>query len=190
MLQGAQWRVINQNNETDIIDRILENRGFTSPALKENFLNPDFNRNLHSPYLLKDMSKAVERIMTAFNKNEKIVVFGDYDADGVTATALLYDFFHRVGADFSYILPHRLNDGYGVTPSGVIKAEELGASLIITVDNGMNAIAAAEEARKREIDLIITDHHQQGSELPVALAIITPVLAWPINWLLLWRKKC
>ena len=174
MLQGAQWRVINQNNEQDIIDRILENRGLTSPALKEQFLNPDFNRHLHSPYLLKDMEKAVERIMTALKKNEKIVIFGDYDADGVTATALLYDFFRQNHPKIDYILPHRLNDGYGVTPTGVIKAEELGASLIITVDNGMNAISAAEEAQKRGIDLIITDHHQQGNELPVAHAIVNP----------------
>lgn len=174
MLKGAQWKVINRNFEADIIDRILENRGLADPVDKEIFLNPDYSNHLHSPYLLKDMKTAVERILTALRKKEKIIIFGDYDADGVTATALLYDFFHHLGANFDFILPHRLNDGYGVTPSGIQKAKKAGASVIVTVDNGISALSAAEEAKRSGIDLIITDHHQQGSELPDAVAVVNP----------------
>jgi len=174
MQNRAEWRVKNNNLEKSVVDRILENRGFTDPSDIDAFLHPDFKNHLHSPYLLRDMDIAVERIIEALSKNERIVIYGDYDADGVTATALVYDLFHQIGANFTFILPHRLNDGYGVTPTGVQKAKELGADVILTVDNGITAFEAALEAEKLGIALIITDHHQQGEGIPKAVAVINP----------------
>jgi single-stranded-DNA-specific exonuclease len=174
MQEGARWRVLNKNRDGDILTRILANRGFRSEAAKDAFLHPNFERHLHSPYLLKDMDRAVDHILMALRQGQGIVVFGDYDADGVTATALLCDFFHHIQANCSAILPHRINDGYGITPAGVRKARNMGAKLVITVDNGVNALEAAQTAQDLAVDLIITDHHQVGEKLPQAVAIVNP----------------
>jgi single-stranded-DNA-specific exonuclease len=175
MISGSQWRIkYDSTQATDIVDQILINRGFDTEEKRQAFLNPDFDRHLHSPALLKDMDVAVERIVQAIDGNQKIIVFGDYDADGVTSTALLIDFFDKLGVKADYILPHRITDGYGITPEGVAAAAEKSAELIITVDNGINANPAADKCAELGIDLIITDHHSQNADLPRALAVINP----------------
>ena len=120
------------------------------------------------------MDRAVKRTIKAVNLNHKILVFGDYDADGVTATALLYSFLKEIKSNCDYHIPHRLKDGYGITESGVRLAYEKQVDLIITVDNGIAAVKAVQLAVDLKIDVIITDHHKQGDQLPVAYAIINP----------------
>lgn len=129
---------------------------------------------ISDPFLLKDMDKAVDRIKTAVDKYEKITIFGDYDADGVTATALLYSYLDIVGANVTYSIPSRADDGYGLSKELVDKIYEDETDLIITVDNGITAISEAEYIHELGMDLIITDHHRPGGKLPVAVAIIDP----------------
>lgn len=168
-----KWKVLNEDITKPIIDRILENRGISQKE-KETYLNPDFSKHQHDPFLMKGMEAAVKRIIQALQKKEHILVFGDYDADGVTATTLLYEFFREAEANVSYILPHRMVDGYGITPKGVQKANKRGANLIITVDNGISAVDAVIEANRLGIDVIITDHHKQNGELPPAYVVVNP----------------
>ncbi|MCC7430148.1 single-stranded-DNA-specific exonuclease RecJ [bacterium] len=172
-MQQKIWKVLNEDNSKPILDKILQNRGI-SELEKESYLNPDFKKHQHSPFLMQNMEKAVKRIVEAIQSKQHILIFGDYDADGVTATTLLFDFFKEAGAETSYLLPHRMIDGYGITPEGVRKAQDKGANLIITVDNGISAFDAVVEANSLGIDVIITDHHKQNGDLPPAFAVINP----------------
>jgi single-stranded-DNA-specific exonuclease len=169
-----RWLIKDYYDEKTISESILSIRGIHSKQDKEFFLNPDYENHLHSPKLLKDIEKAINLTLEFIKEKKKILVFGDYDADGVTATALLYSFLKNVNANCDYFLPHRLKDGYGITPEGVHKAKEMNAELIITVDNGIVANDAIDEANKLNIPVIITDHHKQGETLPDAFAIINP----------------
>lgn len=141
--------------------------------------NPDnlFKRvlhNLHNPFLLNDMDLAVARIEKAIMKNEKITVFGDYDADGVTSTSVLYMFLRENGADVNYYIPNRFTDGYGMNMDSVRKIAEDGTKLIITVDNGITAYNEVEYAKSLGVDVIITDHHECPEKLPECCAVINP----------------
>lgn len=127
-----------------------------------------------SPYSLKDMDKAVSRINAALENGEKICIYGDYDCDGVTSTALLYSFFESVGADVTYFIPNRLTDGYGMNMSAIDTIKARGTDLIITVDNGISAMDEAEYIYALGMELIVTDHHQIGETLPRACAVINP----------------
>ncbi|MGN0521023.1 MAG: single-stranded-DNA-specific exonuclease RecJ, partial [Eubacterium sp.] len=127
-----------------------------------------------SPFSLTDMDKAVKRINEALDKNEKICIYGDYDCDGVTATALLFTFMESLGADVIYFIPNRLTDGYGMNFSAIDKINEQGTDLIITVDNGISSIDEAEYIYSLGMELIVTDHHQLGDVLPKACAVINP----------------
>lgn len=127
-----------------------------------------------SPYSLKDMDKAVSRINAALENGEKICIYGDYDCDGVTSTALLYSFFESVGADVTYFIPNRLTDGYGMNMSAIDTIKARGTDLIITVDNGISAMDEAEYVYSLGMELIVTDHHQIGETLPRACAVINP----------------
>ncbi len=126
------------------------------------------------PYELKDMDKAVERINQALDNYEHIVVYGDYDCDGVTASVLLYTYLSTLGADVEIRLPHRQKDGYGLHEAAVKEMAENGVNLIITVDNGISAIEEAKLIGELEMDLIITDHHIPGEQLPPAIAVVNP----------------
>ncbi|MCM1284595.1 MAG: single-stranded-DNA-specific exonuclease RecJ [Acetobacter sp.] len=127
-----------------------------------------------SPYSLKDMDKAVSRINKALELDEKICVYGDYDCDGVTSTALLYTFFESLGANVIYFIPNRLTDGYGMNFSAIDEIKQKNTDLIITVDNGISAIEEAEYIYSLGMELIVTDHHQVGEVLPKAEAVINP----------------
>lgn len=141
--------------------------------------NPDnlFKRvlhNLHNPFLLNDMDLAVERIEKAIMRNEKITVFGDYDADGVTSTAILYMFLRENGANVDFYIPNRFTDGYGMNMVSVKKIAENNTKLIITVDNGIAAYNEVEYAKSLGVDVIVTDHHECPEKLPECCAVINP----------------
>ncbi|MDR0306406.1 MAG: single-stranded-DNA-specific exonuclease RecJ [Chitinispirillales bacterium] len=155
---------------------ILAGRKLATFDQCKKFFRPSID-DFHDPFLFKDMEKAVSRIKQAVDANEKIIIYGDYDVDGVTSTVLLVKVFKRLGADCGYYLPNRLTEGYGVSDSGIHHAAQTGASLIITVDCGITAHAQAALASSLGIDLIITDHHEPKKELPRALAIINPIMA-------------
>jgi len=153
--------------------QLLYNRGVTDTAKLEPYLAADL-RLSHDPLLLPDMETAVIRIYRALLAGEKIAVYGDYDVDGITSTALLVQGLKSLGGIATPYIPHRLTEGYGLNNLALEQLKEDGVSLIITVDTGITAIAEVKGARKMGIDVIITDHHTPLPELPEALAIINP----------------
>lgn len=150
---------------------LLVARGLTDEFLVESFL---YDTDISDPFLLPDMEKACERIRSAIENGEKITVFGDYDADGVTSTALLYSYLSKNGANVDYYIPDRAGEGYGMNIDAVESLKERGTSLIITVDNGISAIEEIERAKELSIDVVVTDHHQCGEILPDAVAVVDP----------------
>ena len=151
---------------------LLVSRGIDNELSASEFLSDSCV--FTSPYSLADMDKAVNRINKALDNDEKICIYGDYDCDGVTSTALLYTFFESMGADVAYFIPNRLTDGYGMNMSAVDKIKSWGTDLIITVDNGISAVDEAEYIYSLGMELIVTDHHQIGDTLPKACAVINP----------------
>nr|WP_320193179.1 single-stranded-DNA-specific exonuclease RecJ [uncultured Desulfobacter sp.] len=156
-----------------VIAGLLADKGITSTDEANFFLNPDYSR-LSNPFELKDMDKAVERIYTAVINKEKILIFGDFDADGVTATAMLYQFLGLVEADLSWYVPHRTKEGYSLQLPHIEMAVSMDVDLIITVDCGIGSHEAVEAATTEDIDVIITDHHEPDTAVPKALAVINP----------------
>ena len=153
----------------------LLTRGYRTPASIDSFLFSTFEKDVAHPSLFKDAQKAVDRILSALENGEKILIAGDYDVDGITSSALMMICLMPLGADINFFLPHRVHDGYGLSVKTVKRAAENGYKLIVTVDNGITAFAAADEAKKCGIDLIITDHHRPHEHLPDAYAIIDPL---------------
>ncbi|RKX18323.1 MAG: single-stranded-DNA-specific exonuclease RecJ, partial [Candidatus Zixiibacteriota bacterium] len=156
-----------------IIVKILFNRQINTPDAIKQFLEPKLE-DLGDPFSLKSMDEAIDRILTALRENEKIMVYGDYDVDGITATSLLYLVLNKLGAQVAYYLPNRLVEGYGLSPLGIDEAERQGVTLIVSVDTGVTAMDEVEYAREKGIDCIITDHHEQGEKLPNSVALIDP----------------
>ncbi len=150
---------------------LLVSRGVQTPEQARSFLDEDASEAF-DPLCLPDMGKAVARIRAALEHYERIAVYGDYDADGVTATALLYSYLESQGADVFYAIPERETDGYGLHRSSIDDMAARGAKLIITVDNGISALEEVEYAASLGLELIITDHHQAGEALPRAVAVI------------------
>lgn len=151
---------------------LLVSRGIDDELSMSDFLSDSCA--FTSPYSLKDMDKAVSRINKALDNCEKICIYGDYDCDGVTSTALLYTFFESMGADVTYFIPNRLIDGYGMNNNAIDEIKSRGTNLIITVDNGISAVDEAEYIYSLGMELIITDHHLVGDILPKACAVINP----------------
>lgn len=151
---------------------LLTSRGITDEISAEEFLSLDFD--FSDPFAYIDMDKAVSRITSALDNFEKIAVFGDYDADGVTATALLYLYLEGQGANVTCHIPDRLSEGYGISREAVRKLSEDGVRLIITVDNGISAVEEAAYAKELGMDMVITDHHTPGAVLPDAVAVVNP----------------
>ncbi|MEO0155599.1 MAG: single-stranded-DNA-specific exonuclease RecJ [candidate division WOR-3 bacterium] len=158
-----------------VIVQILKNRGYKTPEEIESFFAPTIN-NLYDPFLISDMEKAVARIDTAIKKNEKILIHGDYDTDGITGISLLYSHLNKLGLNVEYYIPHRLYEGYGVSKAGIDFAIDRGCSLIITVDCGITAFEELHYAKSKKIDVIVCDHHNPKSELPEAYALLNPKL--------------
>lgn len=151
---------------------LLVSRNIISDEHIASFL--DNNSELNDPFILKDMQKAVDRINEAIFDFERIAVFGDYDADGVTSTAVLYSYLDAQGADVFYYIPKRVEEGYGLSKSIIDKLNANGAKLIITVDNGISAVEETDYAKELGIDVVVTDHHLQGEKLPSAIAVVDP----------------
>lgn len=146
-------------------------RGLTDEFEVESFL---FDTELIDPFTLPDMEKACERVHKAVDSGERITVFGDYDADGVTSTALMYSFLSSRGAVVDYYIPDRAEEGYGMNNRAIDSLKERGTSLIVTVDNGISAIDEIEYAKSLGIDVVVTDHHKVGEVLPDAVAVVDP----------------
>jgi len=156
-----------------LVCQILSNRNFQNPEEVEKFLNPSLN-DLHDPFLMKDMEPAVERLARAIFNKEKIVIYGDYDVDGITSISLMVRYLRQLGGDVDYYIPHRMIEGYGLSESGIDAAAEMKPSLVITVDCGITAVESIDYAINKGFELIVTDHHEPGPELPKAVAILNP----------------
>jgi single-stranded-DNA-specific exonuclease len=172
-LFGKTWTIKNSDRKLNVIAKLLQNRGIDSPEKAQAFFNGKL-ADIHSPALLIDMDKAAERIRRAILKKEKIMVFGDYDVDGITATALLFGFLKKVGANAHYTLPHRENDGYGMKGYFIEQFKKDGVQLIVTVDCGTANLKEIELANSLGIEVVVTDHHSMPKTLPPALAIVNP----------------
>ncbi|MCK4772885.1 MAG: single-stranded-DNA-specific exonuclease RecJ [Candidatus Latescibacteria bacterium] len=162
-----------QTGLNPILLHILHQRGITTPSEIDYFLAPDLSTG-HDPFLLKGMEEAVTRIRSAVTAGEPIRIHGDYDVDGVTAVALMVRVLQRFGACVDAHIPHRTEEGYGLSLEAVEKAHAEGIRVLVTVDCGISAATEAERARELGIDLIVTDHHTPGPETPQALAVINP----------------
>lgn len=156
-----------------VVAKLLCQRGLSDPELADRFLNPSLD-HLHDPLLLADMGVAVERILAAIARKEKIAIHGDYDVDGVTSTVILRRALELLGGNVIHFIPERLKDGYGLQPVAIERLHADGVALVISVDCGIRGAEAGRRARELGVDLIITDHHEPDTELPPALAVINP----------------
>lgn len=157
-----------------LVQQLFAARGITTAADAQTFLAPDY-ATLHDPFLFTDMARAVERILNAIAAKERIVIYSDYDCDGIPGGVLLHDFFRAIGyEEFENYIPHRHHEGYGLNVEAMDALADWGATLIISVDCGITDVEPAARAKERGIDLIITDHHELGAVLPDAYAVINP----------------
>ncbi|HEY1112316.1 MAG TPA: single-stranded-DNA-specific exonuclease RecJ [Chitinophagaceae bacterium] len=179
-----RWRVIGaEKAKSDELFRalkihpalcnILVQRGITTFEQARDFFRPQLEQ-LHSPWEMKDMEKAVDRILLAFNRDEKILVYGDYDVDGTTSVACMYQFLHKHYPEVEFYIPHRYREGYGVSRAGIDYAHQNGYTLIISLDCGIKSVELIDYAQTLGIDFIVCDHHLPDDELPKAVAILNP----------------
>ncbi len=177
-----RWNILDSNKEkvevlqsslkiNKTICRILVQRGLENFEASRHFFRPLLS-DLHSPWLMKDMEKAVARLILAFDHSEKILVFGDYDVDGTTAVACMYQFLRGIYEQVDYYIPHRYKEGYGVSKAGIDFAQEQGMTLIISLDCGIKSVELIAYAKTLGIDFIVCDHHLPDKELPPAIAIL------------------
>lgn len=176
---------LNSNQELEVVSlleslhidpslcKLLVQRGITNFDESRDFFRPSL-AHLHDPYLMKDMDAAVERLTLAINRNEKILVYGDYDVDGTTSVTLFYGFLNKFYHNLDYYIPDRYEEGYGVSWQSIDWAEAHGISLIVTLDCGIKSVDKVAEAKNRGIDFIVCDHHRPGDELPPAVAVLDP----------------
>jgi len=158
---------------SEALANLMVQRSITTPDEASAFFEPDL-RYLHDPFLMKDMNIAVERISTAIKKNEKILVYGDYDVDGTTAVALMYSFLKEQYSNVEYYIPDRYKEGYGVSFLGIDFAFQNNCKVIITLDCGIKAVEKVKYARTKGLDVIVCDHHYPGGEIPKAVAVLDP----------------
>ena len=156
-----------------ILARLLVNRGVTEPAAAAAFLEPQF-RDLHPPALLPNIDIAAERIARAVRAGEKIMLYGDYDVDGITGTAMLWHTLKTAGADVDSYIPHRVEEGYGLNSDAIDGLIDKGTRLLITVDCGCSAVAPIGRAGSRGVDVIVSDHHEFAPQMPPACALVHP----------------
>lgn len=171
-----RWIVDSNENgyirvhSSNLIKKSLISRGIRDNNEFEKFLNSNIN-DLYNPYLLKDMGKAVEKIDDVIRKREKIVIYGNYDVDGVTSTSILYRALRKLGAHVSYYIPDRLNEGYGINKDAVDYIKSLATKLIITVDCGISSVNEVEYVKSLGMDIIITDHQECKESIPDTIVI-------------------
>ena len=150
---------------------ILVNRGITEEKAIKKFLNPTRN-DFYDPFLMPDMKKAVKRIIEAINNKEKIIIYGDYDVDGITSITVLKSFLDEIGIKVDSYIPNRLEEGYGLNKEAIKQIVEKKYDLMITVDCGISGLEEIDYANSLGIETIVTDHHEAGNELPNAIAVI------------------
>jgi single-stranded-DNA-specific exonuclease len=163
----------NELGISEKIARLLTLREIDTYEKAKLFFRPALNQ-LHDPFLMADMQAAAERLAAAIRQHEKILIYGDYDVDGTTATALMYLFLKEFGLNVDYYIPDRFKEGYGLNPGGIHYAAEANVDLIISVDCGITALEEAKMVSEKGIDLIICDHHNPGDQLPAASAVLDP----------------
>lgn len=163
----------NSINVNGYLSTVLWQRGIRDYESAKSFFRPTLDQ-LHDPFLLKDMDHAVKRLREAIDRNEKILIYGDYDVDGTTAVALVYSYLRKFYPNCNFYIPDRSSEGYGVSEAGIIWAEENNFSLIIALDLGIKAADMVTLARHKGIDFIICDHHLPGGEIPNAVAVLDP----------------
>lgn len=174
-----KWHIRNDNFEKasskeQIVNNILLNRKLYTEKEKTAFLFPDYERDLNNPFLMNGMEKAVNRVILAKKQGDRICIYGDYDADGVTATVLVKDFFDQIGINSFCYIPDKDKEGNSLNKKAIDYIESHGAKLIITVDCGISSFQEVVYAKKKKIETIITDHHSLPKKMPEALAIINP----------------
>ncbi len=182
-----RWDILNQVSTEEInklsqslrippiIARMLLCRGISGNAAAERFFEPSLDL-LYDPFLLHDMQRAVDRLRKAILSEEKILIYGDYDVDGITSVSFLYLILKELGAEVSYYIPDRQSEGYGLSINGIEEARQSGTNLIITVDCGITGHVEIDAAHAHGIDVIVCDHHEPGETLPRAYAVIDPKL--------------
>lgn len=168
----AAFEAARKYNIPFILAVVMMNRNIPPAQFKEFLLKS--KKSIKHPSGLKDMDKAVDRIVQAVENNEKIVVYGDYDVDGITSTSLLYDFLQSVGADVTYYIPDRMDEGYGINIKAITRFIKEGINLVVTVDCGITAVGEVDFAKCSGLDVIITDHHTCKEEIPAAAAVVNP----------------
>lgn len=161
-------------NVSPTIAKILAARGVITFEQAKQFFRPSL-ADLHDPFLMDGMEKAVERAMAAIEKGEKIAVYGDYDVDGTNSAAMLYLYLRELGANADFYIPDRFTEGYGISTIGIDRLASQGVSLIITVDCGITAVEQVRYANAKSVDMIICDHHEAASEIPPAYAVLDPI---------------
>ena len=162
----------------DLVSKLLRKRGITEDAAVDAFLNPDYVAHTHSPFLLSGMDVAVDRLLAAIERGERITVYADFDCDGIPGAALLSDFFTKLEyKNFEVYLPHRDREGYGFHTEAIAALAARDVKLIITVDVGTTAIDAVRFAKEKGVDVIVTDHHEIPAGLPDAVAVLNPKIA-------------
>lgn len=181
---NRRWKIVNDDTgktsalQTSlrihpVICKILSQRGLDTFEKAKDYFRPQLSQ-LHDPWLMKDMEKAVDRIQTAISTQEKILVFGDYDVDGTTAVASMYSFLKKIHSHLDFYIPHRYREGYGISKAGIDHAKENGFTLIISLDCGIKSNDLIAYAKQLGIDFIVCDHHLPDAELPPAVAILNP----------------
>jgi single-stranded-DNA-specific exonuclease len=184
-MQKKQWVICPASDKADslaqslkvspLFAQVLINRDISEQSACHSFLNPKLT-DLIEPSLMPGAAAAVERISRAIGKKEKITIYGDYDVDGITATAILWQLLTILGADVDYYIPHRIEEGYGLNTEAIEQLAKSGTKLLISVDCGITALESANLAKELGLDLIVTDHHQPKNQLPEAFAIVHPSL--------------
>lgn len=180
----TRWRLRDENKDcqellirelglSQIISRILISRDIVNPDDARRYLSPSL-RDLHNPFLMQDMKKAVQRLIRAIHQQEKVVIYGDYDADGITSVVVLLRFLRQIYEGVTYYIPDRITEGYGLNLAAVERMRSEGISLIVTVDCGISDHEQIAYARKLGMDTIILDHHQLSDTLPEAVAVVNP----------------
>ena len=156
-----------------LVSQLLLNRGIKSWEEAKTFFKPELE-HLHDPFLMKGMHIAVERIIRAIEKEERILIYGDYDVDGTTAVSLVYEFLSQYSSQLMYYIPDRYTEGYGISLQGIEFAKDHQISLIIALDCGIKDYQAIALANSYSIDTVVCDHHQPSKQLPEAFAILNP----------------
>jgi single-stranded-DNA-specific exonuclease len=167
-------RLVEEIHVPDTIASILISRGIEDYQTAKSFFRPSL-QELYNPFLMLDMEKAVARVVSARERGERVLVYGDYDVDGTNSASLIYLFLKRLGCDIEIYIPDRMKEGYGISKPGIDYAQQIGITLLISVDCGITAVQEVEYATTKGMDVIICDHHEPGGELPSAHALLDPI---------------